>query len=289
MRFAFIDAERGNYPLRCLRRAMGVSRSGYYAWRVRKTCQRIRDDVKVKAKMVEIQREQRGLLGVPRMQLALERVMKRSFSKDRVRRLMREAGVSYQPKKRFVVTTTSDKDAAFAPNVLARRFNPARPNVVWATDITYIGTKQGWLYLAVVIDLFSRAVVGWAFGPSMRTDLVKRALQMALQRRNPPRGLLHHSDRGCQYTAGDYANLLNAIGATTSMSRKGNCWDNAVVESFFATLKSENPSSWESRQSAMTALALYIQNFYNRVRMHSYIGGYAPLEFEQIARSRMAD
>lgn len=180
-------------------------------------------------------------------------------------------------------TTDSGHRQPVADNLLSRHFSPSQPNCTWATDITYVATRQGWLYLAVVLDLFSRQVVGWAMGPTIDTHLVLGALDMALKSRKPPRGLLHHSDRGSQYASADYQRALEQRGIRCSMSRKGNCWDNAVVESFFSSLKMElvHEADFATREQASAALFEYIEVFYNRKRRHSSLGYLSPVEYER--------
>ena len=187
------------------------------------------------------------------------------------------------PVKRFQRTTHSDHQPPVAPNVLDRAFDAAQPNQRWSTDITYVWTWEGWLYLAVVLDLFSRRVVGWALQPHLRTTLALDALEMALGRRGPAAGLVHHSDRGCQYAADAYQRVLRAHGVVCSMSRKGNCWDNAVTESFFATLKTElvHRQPWPTRRGIQDAVAAYIEGFYNPYRLHSSLGYVSPNDYER--------
>ena len=196
---------------------------------------------------------------------------------------MHQMGLVATAKRRFRRTTDSGHELPIAPNVVARNFNPGRPNQLWATDITYVWTWQGWLYLAVVIDLFSRRVVGWAVAEHMRTELVLEALQMALQLRVPGDDLVHHSDRGSQYASNQYQVRLQRHGITCSMSRKGDCWDNAVVESFFATLKKDllYRRPWPTRSDARIAIGNYIEGFYNPRRRHSYLGQLSPAEYER--------
>jgi transposase InsO family protein len=196
---------------------------------------------------------------------------------------MRQQGLAARRRRRFVRTTDSAHRQPVADNLLARHFSPDQPNCTWATDITYVATRQGWLYLAVVLDLFSRQVVGWAMGQSIDTQLVLSALDMALKSRKPPRGLLHHSDRGSQYASTDYQRTLEQRGIRCSMSRKGNCWDNAVVESFFSSLKMElvHEADFATREQATAALFEYIEVFYNRKRRHSSLGYVSPVEYER--------
>jgi putative transposase len=228
-----------------------------------------------------IHAESRGTYGSPRVRRELRHQDVR-VSKRRIERAMREQGLFGRARKRFRVTTVRDEAHPVASNVLARSFVAERPDQRWVTDITYIRTSRGFSYLAVIIDLFSRAVVGWAVDTDVSTDLVLRALGMALMHRNPPPGLLHHSDRGCQYTSRAYREALSEAGIEVSMSRKGNCWDNAVAESFFSTLKSEliHHQPWASNAELRAALFDYIEVFYNRQRLHSTLGYIAPAQAE---------
>jgi transposase InsO family protein len=196
---------------------------------------------------------------------------------------MRRDGLQAKSKRRFKATTDSRHSHSVAPDLLHREFNPEGPNRVWASDITYIWTLEGWLYLAVIMDLFSRGIVGWSMAERLASPLVRDALQMALQQRRPPAGLLHHSDRGSQYAAGDYQELLTKNGIICSMSRRGNCWDNAPVESFFSTLKREwvFHQRYRTRAEARQSIFDYIERFYNRQRMHTSIEDLSPIQFEQ--------
>jgi transposase InsO family protein len=196
-------------------------------------------------------------------------------------RLMRADGLRARAPRRFRVTTDSRHQWVPAPNRLRRQFHVRRPNRAWVADLTYLETGEGWLYLAVILDLYSRRVVGWALRPSLATDIATAALQMALTRRQPAPGLVHHSDRGVQYASATYQQLLTSHGCRSSMSRRGDCWDNAVVESFFSTLKQElAPSRWPTRAAAVQDVAIYIDGFYNPVRLHSTLGYEAPARFE---------
>jgi transposase InsO family protein len=219
--------------------------------------------------------------GVPRVLRALRDDGVR-VGKRRVERTMRGMGLTPKPRRRHVVTTSADPAHKPAPNTLARDFAATRPNERWVTDITYVQTMQGWAYCAVILDLFSRAVVGWAVDTSLSTRLAIRALSTAVARRRPASGLLHHSDRGCQYTSAEYGAELRKLGITPSMSRRGNCWDNAVAESFFATMKSEliRHHTWRDAAELRTALFEYIEIFYNRRRLHSTLGYRTPAAVE---------
>jgi putative transposase len=281
MRFRFIQAEKANYPVRVMCRVLKVSTSGYYAYLERGPSTRQREDAKLKVHIGAIHVRSRGTYGRERVgrQLLREDV---EVGKQRVVRLMREMGLRGLPRKRFRRTTDSNHARPVAPNLLDRKFNAERPNQVWVTDITFIWTWEGWLYLAAILELFSRRVVGWAMQPHMRTELALEALHMALGRCSPEAGLGLHSDRGVQYTAAAYQAVLDENNIVCSMSRKGNCWDNAVSESFFGTLKTEliNRHSWSTRREAKDAVIDYIESFYNPHRLHSSLGYVSPIEFE---------
>jgi transposase InsO family protein len=203
--------------------------------------------------------------------------------RKRVARLMREQDLKARRKRRFRVTTDSQHDLPVAPNVVARKFEVPAPNTTWVTDITYVWTREGWLYLAAILDLFSRRVVGWSMSEEITRQLALDALKTALLRRQPPRGLIHHSDRGSQYASSDYRRLLKANGIVCSMSRRGNCWDNAVAESFFSTLKLElvYEHDWATRAEARAAIFEYVEIFYNGKRRHSSLGYLSPVDFER--------
>lgn len=283
MRFAFIDVEKALYPLRILCRVLRVSRSGYYAWRDRKPSVRALDDERLRPKVVEAFKVGRGTYGSPRV---LDELIDQGFEigRRRVARLMRELGLRGVSPRKFRVTTDSDHNHAIAENLLARDFEAKRPNEKWVTDITYIWTSEGWLYLAIVMDLYSRRIVGWSMADHLRTELCLDALQMAIKQRTKIRGLVHHSDRGVQYASDRYRAALKAQGIECSMSRRADCWDNAVAESFFGTLKNEliYRRPWLDRASVRNAISEYIEVFYNRIRRHSTIGNVSPAKFEEM-------
>jgi transposase InsO family protein len=262
---------------------LDVSESGYYAWRKRPTCQRKREDARLTDQIRQIFENHQERYGSPRVQVEL-REQGLSCSRKRVARLMREADLCAKRKRRRVVTTRREASHPVAPNVLNREFTVTEPNKKWVTDITYVPTAQGWLYLAVILDLYSRAVVGWSMSASCDEELTENALQMALIRRRPQAGLLHHSDRGCQYTSRAYRRRLELAGVVVSMSRQGNCWDNAVMESFFGSLKEECVGTliYPSHQEARLALFTYLEIYYNRMRRHSTLGYVSPLVYEQL-------
>jgi len=228
---AFIDAKKAEYPVGVICNALGVSRSGYYARAKRPPSARADRDEELRAQIVEIHTESRGAYGRPRVKDALAKRGERVSGK-RVARIMREEKLRGKRRPAFRTTTQSDHVLPIAPNLIDRNFTTTKPNEVWVGDITYVPTRQGWLYLAVLIDLFSRKVVGWATSDSLHTELATRALEAAIESRNPPRGLIHHSDRGVQYASANYRDALSERGIGQSMSRKGDCWDNAVAESF---------------------------------------------------------
>ena len=281
MKFAFMAAERACFPIRFMCRQLQVSASGFYAFHKRaESKQAVRDKV-LTVEVTATHLRSRKAYGSPRVHAALQAAGWR-VSRKRVARLMRETGVYALRKRRFVRTTDSQHDHPVAPNVLKREFTTTGPNKVWVTDITYVPTREGWVYLAVILDLYSRKVVGWAIGDNMERGLVLRALHMALLHRQPPTHLIHHSDRGSQYASGDYRNALALNGIECSMSRKGNCWDNAVAESFFAGLKKEfvYHVNFKTREEAQAGLFEWIEVFYNRQRLHSTLAYLSPTQYE---------
>jgi transposase InsO family protein len=278
--FAFIAAEKAHFPVRVLCRALEVSPSGYYAARQRPPSPRAQADTAVLRRLHVAHAESRGTYGRPRLRRALRAAGLRVGDR-RVRRLMRVGGIVARGRRRYRVTTDRAHQAPIAPNTLARGFAVAQPNRVWAADITALWTTEGWLYLAVLLDLASRRVVGSATADTMTTPLPLAALRQALARRAIRRGVLHHSDRGAQYASAPYQAVLRQYGLRVSMSRTGNCWDNSVVESFFSTLKTElHPARWATRAEARAALADYIDRFYNVRRLHSTLGYRSPADFE---------
>jgi putative transposase len=281
MKFAFVHAEKAYFPIAALCRLLGISRQGYYAYATRPPSARTVVDQQLGTQVRQVFEASEERYGSPRILKAL-RASGWTVSKRRIERTMRGLGLTPPMRRRHKVTTQADVTHAVAPNALARDFTATRPNERWVTDITYVWTDEGWSYCAAILDLFSRSVVGWAVGASLSTALPLAALDMAVRRRRPGKGLMHHSDRGCQYTSGDYREQLSALGVTVSMSRKGNCWDNAVAESFFATLKKElvHRRSWPDRTTLRNALFDYIEVFYNRRRLHSTIGYKTPAQLE---------
>lgn len=283
MRFAFIEEHREEFDIALMCQVLKVSRSGYYAWRKRIPSAREMANKELLEKIREIFVTSGQTYGSPRIHMEL-RAQGIQVGRKRVERLMRENGLKVPRKrKRKVITTDSNHDWPIAPNYLAGDFTAQKPNEKWVTDITYIRTDAGWLYLAVVLDLFSRCVVGWAMGPHIDQWLVLAALEMAIEQRCPPPGLVHHSDRGSQYCAYRYRQLQTEHHMQTSMSGKGNCYDNAVMESFFATLKKDRVQrcSYGTHAEARRDIFAYIEGFYNRRRRHSAINYLSPLAFEE--------
>ena len=281
MKCEAIERQRGQYPLVMMCRLLEVRRSTYYAWRRRPESRRTKEDRRL---VIEIELSHKAsdrTYGSPRVHEDLQEQGIRCGRK-RVARLMRENGIRAKQARRFKATTDSDHNDPVAPNLLDREFHVDVPDRVWVADLTYIWTREGWLYLAVILDLFSRRVVGWSMSKRITSQLTLEALNMALWSRKPSPGLLHHSDRGSQYTCGDYRDVLDEHGVLCSMSRKGDCWDNAVAESFFKTLKVErvNDRDYWTREEAQTDIIDYIERFYNRKRRHSYLGYVSPVEYE---------
>jgi transposase InsO family protein len=281
VKFVFIAAEKALYPVVVLCRVLGVSSSGFYAWMKRTVSEHAKMDARLVVELTAAHHRSRATYGSPRLHADL-RARGLRVGRKRVERLMRENGIRGRQKRRFRRTTNSNHTLAIAPNVLERRFRPKAPNEAWATDVTYIATAEGWSYLAVMLDLFSRRVVGWAMSSTNDRGLALAALDAALRSRRPPRGLLHHSDRGSTYASDDYRRALRDRGIVASMSRRGDCWDNAPAESFFATLRAElvDHEHYETRSAAETSIGDYLENFYNPARRHSLIGYVSPIEFE---------
>ena len=278
MRFSFIAAEKAHYPVRILCRCLHVSRSGFYAWTRRRPSRRSVEDGHLIRRLQLVHAIHRRVYGRPRLRKALSDDGMR-ISEKRVRRLMRVAGLSAEGRRAFRVTTDSAHTWSIAANHLARRFAVDAPHRHWAADITALPTRAGWCYLAIVLDLGSRRVVGWAVRSSLETELPLAAVHVALGSRPAPR--LHHADRGTQYASHAYRTLLEEHGITVSMSRVGNCWDNAPVESFFSSLKAElvSRARWSTHDEAEAAVADYLR-FYNHQRLHSSLGYRSPVQYE---------
>ena len=288
--YRFITAEKAHYPITMLCRVVGVARAGYYAWSKRGVSPRGQRDAELATEIRLIHAQSRQTYGAPRVHAAL-RACGQRVGRKRVARLMRLARLQGRAPKRHVRTTVSDPAATPAPNLVARQFTVPTLNTLWLTDITYLPTDEGWLYLAALLDACSRRVIGWAIADHLRTELALEALDMALQARRPQRGaLVHHSDRGCQYTAQAYQEVLTNHEIRCSMSRTGNCLDNAVAESFFASLKREllPEQPWPTQQAARAAVFEWLTVFYNRQRRHSHLGYRTPAEFEAALASGQA-
>jgi putative transposase len=285
VRYACIARHRGEYPVRLMCRVLVVSAAGFYAWLTRAPSARAIADERLMLNIRVAHAQSDGTYGAPRIQRDL-RDDGLAVGTKRVARLMRHAGLVGEPGHRRGPRTTDSAHAdPVAPNVLARQFainGVRRLDRVWVSDLTYVPTREGWLYLAVVLDLGSRRVVGWAMGPSLEVGLALAALRMAIAARRPPTGLVHHSDRGSQYACAEYTAVLTGHGMLASMSRKGDCWDNAVAESFFATLDRELivRRDWRTRAEARQAIFQYIETWYNRRRRHSTLGYVSPAQYE---------
>jgi len=290
LRFQFIAAEKARFPVAVLCRVLKVRPSGFYAWSKRPVSRRKADDEKLKVFIRASHKKSRMTYGSPRVHLDLRQGGLR-VGRKRVARLMQDEGLCGNPPRKFKRTTDSAHDKPIAPNLLQREFDGATaPNQAWVGDITYIWTAAGWLYLAVIIDLFSRRVVGFAIDDHMRTELVTEALKSALETRDISKGLITHTDRGSKYTSDEHVRIASDAGITLSMSRKGDCWDNAVAESFFATLKKDliHRQPWISKRQAIIAVADYILSFYNRQRRHSANGGISPADYDVLTMIQKA-
>ena len=281
-RYRFIRAEKAYYPATLLCRVLGVARSGYYAWARNGASARARADEELTARIVAAHARSRATYGAPRVHAELRAGGVRCARK-RVARLMRAAGLAGCHRRRRARTTVVDPARLPAPNLVARDFAAPTTNRLWVGDSTYVPTHEGWLYLAVLLDAHSRRVIGWAMAEHLRAELALDALTMALTARRPGAGLIHHTDRGCQYTAAAYQEALAALGLTASMSRSGDCYDNAMAESFFATLKAElvNTQRWPTRAAARRAIFEWLEVWYNRQRRHSALNYSSPVAHEE--------
>ena len=281
MRYRFIKEHEKQFQVSVMCILFAVSRSGYYTWEDRPESERAAANEKLLEKIKEAHKDSKETYGSPRVH---EQLLKNGevCGKNRVARLMREAEIRAKQAHKFKVTTDSDHNLPVAENLLDRKFDVDTPDKVWTADITYIPTDEGWLYLSAVMDLCFKGIVGWSMNNRMKAELVSDALKMAYERSNPEEGLLHHSDRGSQYASGAYQELLGEYGIIPSMSRKGNCWDNAPMESFFHTLKTEltHHKRYRTREEARRDIFEYIEVFYNRQRLHSSLGYKTPAEFE---------
>lgn len=285
MRFRFIEDRRDDYPVRQMCAILGVSPAGYYAWRRRPESSRATANRSLLFEIIRVHRDSGGRYGSSRVHAVL-RAQGRGISRGRIERLMRRYGIrAIMMRPRRVRTTDSRHNLPIALNLLDRNFRATAPNRVWLADITYIPTGEGWLYLAAVMDLYSRKIVGWAMRDHLRAELPLAALMMALQRQRPAAGLIQHSDRGVQYASEEYRGALQLAGMRPSMSRKGDCLDNAPMESFFHTLKTElvHHQKYATRADAQRDLFAFIEGFYNRMRLHSALGYISPVEMERRA------
>jgi len=283
MKYQFIDTYRSEFAVERMCRALKVSKSGYYAWRIRPQSKRACENDKLDHHIKTTYRKNKGIYGSPRITRALNR-QNIACSENRVARRMRINGIIAKTKKRFKVTTKSKHNHPVAKNLLGQNFQVQRPNQVWASDITYIWTREGWMYLAVILDLFGRHIVGWAMDNHLGQKLVLNALKQAIGRRRPPKGVIFHSDQGVQYACQAFRNLLQQHKFIQSMSGKGNCYDNAVVESFFHTIKTELIyfENYSTREEAKKSIFEYIEIYYNRDRLHSTLNYCSPVQFEQM-------
>jgi len=279
-----MDQYRSTHGVQRMCRVIGASRSGYYGWKMQPQSKRQKENEKILMEIKESHKNSHRVYGSPRITEDLQ-AKGTKCSKNRVARLMKVHGIIAKAKKKFKATTNSKHNLPVADNLLNQDFVAEKPNTVWVSDITYIWTLEGWLYLAVILDLYSRQVVGWAMSDRLTANFVIKALHQAIGRRNPVRGCILHSDRGIQYASADFRDVLNSHGFIQSMSRKGNCYDNAVAESFFHTLKTEHVYDYryETRAEAIQSIFEYIEIFYNRQRRHSAIGYRSPVSYELLA------
>jgi transposase InsO family protein len=282
MKYRFMEGQQGTHSVERMAEVLGVARSGYYAWQERGESRRDRANEELARRIKGIQKKAKYRYGSPRVTAQLRREGW-AVGHNRVARVMRERGLQARSKRRFRSTTKAGESRRAAPNLLGQEFEVSRVNAVWLSDISYLGTAEGWVYLAVVLDLCSRRVVGWAMSSRLSTDLVLRAFWMAVLRRRPPKGVVFHSDRGSQYSSHAFRAALRQCGMMQSMSRKGNCWDNAPTEAFFGSLKAElmQGKAFSSRGEARAAIFEYMEVFYNRQRLHSSLGYTTPVEYEQ--------
>jgi len=282
VKFAFIDAHRHCFPVIRMCCVLGVSENGYYNWRKRGICPRKREDEQLAKRIEDAFKNNRGVYGSPRLHAELKD-QGVCCGRKRVVRLMQALHICASRKRKKAHKTESHHNTPFAPNLLEQDFTADAPNTKWMTDMTFIETQEGWLYLAGVIDAYSRKIVGWAMGQNHDAELVKRALQMALIQRQPGSGLVHHSDRGSEYASKSYQKMLQEHGIQVSMSKKGDCYDNAPIESFWGTLKEEclGRHTYHTRKEAKTAVFDYIETFYNRKRKHSSLGYLSPETYEK--------
>jgi putative transposase len=292
MTFRLIEAEKAQHPVSLLCSVLGVTRAGYYAWRQRGPSRRALGDAELASLIRRVFVESLETYGAPRVHAELREAHGIRVGRKRVARLMRQLeleGVSRRGKRRR--TTIPDPAAAPAPDLVGRRFIASRPNELWLADITYLPTREGWLFLAVVLDAFSRRIVGWSMRDDLKTELVVDALGMAVTRRKPPAGVVHHSDRGSQYTSLAFGATLRESGLVASMGRRGDAYDNAACESVISTIKNEliKRRSWTSRDQARLAVFSYIETFYNPRRRHSALGYQSPTDYENMTQEPPAN
>jgi len=282
VKFRFVEEHRETFRIRKLCEVLQVSRSGFYAWLHRQPSGRAREDEAIAVQVREVHRRSREIYGSPRIYAELREEGK-GWGRHRVARIMREEGLRARCARRFRWIANKREELPAAPDLLRRKFRASVPNQVWVGDVTIIRTGEGWLYLAMLLDLFSRKIVGWATSANPRQELALEALRMAIRQRQPRPGLIHHSDRGGQYSSAEYQNLLDRHGIRCSMSRPGNCLDNAVAESFFHTLKTEwiYHAHYKTRREARLAIFEYIEGFYNTERRHSSLDYQSPEEYER--------
>ena len=290
MKYEFIETYRSTFAVEKMCQSLDVSRSGYYRWKVAPKSKRSEANEKLLNKIEETYEDFQGIYGSPRITQEL-RDAGVECSENRVARLMRKNEIAAKTKRKFKVTTNSRHNLPVAPNLVNQEFTAAAPNQLWLSDITYIWTREGWLYLAVILDVFSRQIVGWSMSERMTQDLVLNTLKQALGRRSITSELTFHSDRGSQYAAHEFGKLLKEHGIKQSMSKKGDCYDNAMMESFFSSLKRELIYPFpvfETRGEAKSSIFYYIEIFYNKIRRHSGIGGIAPVQFEKLKLTNAA-
>jgi putative transposase len=289
MKYQIMSEQRGTHSVEKMAEILRAARSGYYCWIEGRKSARAVEEKELVEQIREIQGEMRHSYGSPRMREELLR-RGRHVGKKRVARIMRENALGPQPKRRFVLTTRSEKGQEVAQNLLDRNFEAPAVNRVWVSDISYVATAEGWLYLCIVLDLYSRRVVGWSLSCALDTEMVLAAVTMAVIRRRPPRLLMFHSDRGVQYTSGQFQEIAKGHGFIQSMSRRGDCWDNACAETFFKTLRAEliRGMIYRSKEEAREEIFKYVEVFYNRKRLHSYLGYLTPTEFEELEERKTA-
>ena len=281
--YSFIEREKANYPVAVMCRVLGVNRTSFHAWQHRPPSDRALADMWLTEQITQIHEDARRVYGAPRIHAELRMTYDIRVGKKRVERLMRAAGISGLVPKKRGRTTIRVPGVRVADDLVERKFTPTGPNMLWVADITYLRTWEGWLYLAAVQDAYSRRIVGWSMADHMRTELVVDALKMALERRRPDPGLIHHSDQGSQYVSLGFGQAARQAGIAISMGSRGDAYDNAVAESFFATLKKElvHHASWPTKRDLGNAVFEYIEVFYNRTRRHSTLGMRSPVDYEQ--------